>query len=231
MLFSGPVNRTSAAVEGQIVHLAITTGQGSHRIARAVGVSQTTVLRVLRRKKVDRREILRRNALVEEHRPLAHRIAKSVAAGMPTTLRDDLPAIADTALIDAAERFDPTLGVPFPAFMQIRVRGACLDACRRRHYTNATAVELDSQASETREDSAPNAELQAIEDETTRQKQALARQLLEKLSGRQAIIVYLHYIEGRSLEAIAPGLGVVPSRVSQLHREAITKLQGENKAA
>ncbi len=39
------------------------------------------------------------------------------------------------------------------------------------------------------------------------------------------MILWLHYIEGQTLEAIAPKLGVVASRVSQLHREALEALK------
>lgn len=232
MAYRTPVNRIPPEVEQQILDLGIKTSDGSHRIAAAAGVSQTTVLRVWRRHKIDREAVIERNALVEQYRSLAHRIARSVASGLPFHMRDDLPAVADVALIEAAGRFDKTLGVPFPAFMQQRVRGACVDSIRRRHYTNSNGAEFSQEASEQRvDDASPDAEEQAIHTEESTAKRQLAASMIQSLPGRQAVLLWLHYIEGQTLETIAPKFGVVASRVSQLHREAISTLRKQEHVA
>lgn len=72
-----------------------------------------------------------RNAIVERHRNLAHRIAAAVLRerGYPPDIDlQDLRQQATVELLAAVDRFDPTLGVPFSAFVKKRVRGALLDA-------------------------------------------------------------------------------------------------------
>lgn len=47
------------------------------------------------------------------------------------TLRPDLYAAGYLGLLDAAERYRPSRGVPFGAFARIRIQGAALDALRQ----------------------------------------------------------------------------------------------------
>lgn len=200
---------------------------GSHVIAKRVGVSQTTILRVWRRHKIDREKLIARNQLIEEHATLAVRIARSVASGLPLHMRDELPGVAQAALIDAAEKYDAGYGVPFAYYMQQRVRGACIDSIRRRHYANANAAGYDQETSEARQDSEDSVEQQLIDSEGRAETKAKAVAAIGRLPGRLAVLVWLHYIEGQTLEAIAPKFGVVSSRVSQLHREALGALRGQ----
>jgi RNA polymerase sigma factor (sigma-70 family) len=46
--------------------------------------------------------------------------------------QEDLVGDGNLALVKAARKYDPTVGVPFPAFALHYVRGAILDAIRRR---------------------------------------------------------------------------------------------------
>lgn len=191
-------------------------------MARRLGVSHPTVLRVWKRAGIDREALATRNALVEEHRWLAERIAKSVGRDVPPQMRTELPGTAIIALTECASSFDPARGVAFPLFAQQRIRGACLDSIRRRHYTNGTATEYTREASERRldvEQAPPEAAL-ISEDTKARVMEAIA-----SLPGRYAVLIFLHYIEERTLEQIAPTLGVGASRLSQLHREALAKLK------
>lgn len=221
-------NRITPQKENEILRLTVEPGNGSHVIARRVGVSQTTVLRVWRRHKIDRKQLMERNQLIEDHVSLALRVGRSVAAGLPLNMRDELPGVAQAALAEAARSFDPGYGVPFPYYMQQRVRGACIDSIRRRHYTNANASEYAQDANESREDTAVSIEQQMIASEAREEQKAKAVDAIGRLPGRLAVLVWLHYIEGQTLEAIAPKFGVVSSRVSQLHREALAamRLQG-----
>lgn len=60
---------------------------------------------------------------------------------------DDLVGAGREGLLDAARRFDPTRGVPFGAYANLRVRGAILDGVRqlsllpRRAYERIAALE------------------------------------------------------------------------------------------
>ena len=220
-----PPNKLSAAKVREIVKLTIESKRGSHWIARRTGVSQTTILRVWLRYRIDRRRLLERNALVDANRDLARRIAQSVSGELPVHMRADLPGVAVTALIEAAQLYDPSRGIAFGAYAQQRIRGACVDSIRRRHYRNASGVELPGEESERREDTGASPETSAIRSEAQLQQRAKVVGAIERLSGRLAVILWLHYIEGQTLEAIAPKLGVVASRVSQLHREALEALK------
>jgi RNA polymerase sigma factor (sigma-70 family) len=51
--------------------------------------------------------------------------------------QEDLVGDGNLALVKAARRYDPTYGVPFPAFALRYVRGAILDAIRSRARRNA----------------------------------------------------------------------------------------------
>jgi RNA polymerase sigma factor (sigma-70 family) len=51
--------------------------------------------------------------------------------------QEDLVADGNLALVKAAHRYDPTFGVPFPAFALRYVRGAIVDAIRARARKNA----------------------------------------------------------------------------------------------
>jgi RNA polymerase sigma factor FliA len=220
-----PPNKLPAAKVREIVKLTMESRRGSHWIAKRLGVSQTTILRVWERYKIDRRKLVERNALVEEHRDLARRIAQSVAGEVPPQMRSDLAGVAATALIEAAQTYDPGRGIAFGAYAQQRIRGACVDSIRRRHYRNASAVELPREESAERRDTGPSPEASAIVRQAQIQQRAKVVGAIERLSGRLAVILWLHYIEGQTLEAIARKLGVVSSRVSQLHREALEALK------
>jgi RNA polymerase sigma-B factor len=66
----------------------------------------------------ERRE--RRNRLVEEHVGLARHLARRLSAGRD----DDVDQVAQLALVQAAERFDPARGVAFAAFAAPTIEGA-----------------------------------------------------------------------------------------------------------
>ncbi len=72
-----------------------------------------------------------RNALVEAHLPQVRFIADRMAAKLPPSVdRDDLIGAGVLGLIDAVSRFDPTRGVLFKSYAEMRVRGAMLDSLR-----------------------------------------------------------------------------------------------------
>jgi RNA polymerase sigma-B factor len=73
----------------------------------------------------------RRNALVEEHRGLAERYVRRYANR--GVARDDLRQTALLALVQAADRFDPELGVEFGAFA-----GRTIDGTLKRYFRDRT---------------------------------------------------------------------------------------------
>jgi RNA polymerase sigma factor for flagellar operon FliA len=72
-----------------------------------------------------------RNRLVMEHVPLVKSLASRLAQRLPSQVQvSDLVSVGVIGLIDAANRYKPTLGVPFDAFARRRVQGAMLDSLR-----------------------------------------------------------------------------------------------------
>ena len=72
-----------------------------------------------------------RDALIAQHMDLARRIAGRMARQVPAGLGEDLQSAALLGLVEAANRFDASLGRPFAAFAAQRIRGAILDELRR----------------------------------------------------------------------------------------------------
>lgn len=70
-------------------------------------------------------------ALVEEHLPLVEHIVLRLSATFPRFIdRSDLISAGTLGLVEAANRFDPKIGVPFGRFAARRIRGAILDLLR-----------------------------------------------------------------------------------------------------
>ncbi len=72
-----------------------------------------------------------REAIVADHRFIAERCARRFAnRGEPL---DDLVQVASIGLMKAVERFDPEMGIPFPAYATPTIMGEL-----RRHFRDAT---------------------------------------------------------------------------------------------
>lgn len=74
---------------------------------------------------------LNRSDLIVQHMDLAKRIAGKMARQVPAGLGEDLQSAALLGLVEAAGRFDGSLGRPFAPFAAQRIRGAILDELRR----------------------------------------------------------------------------------------------------
>ena len=73
--------------------------------------------------------------LVRENLALVGYIARETASRLPRHLdTDDLAGAGALALVQAAQAFDPSLGVPFARFANTRIRGAMLDQMRQRDW-------------------------------------------------------------------------------------------------
>jgi RNA polymerase sigma factor for flagellar operon FliA len=72
-----------------------------------------------------------RNRLVMEHVQLVRTVACRLAYRLPASVElSELIGVGTLALVDAAGRYRPSLGVPFEAFARQRVHGAMLDSLR-----------------------------------------------------------------------------------------------------
>lgn len=89
------------------------------------------------------------SALVVDHLRIAEVIAQQLRRGLPPAFElEDLLQIGRLGLIEAAASWDPRRGVPFAAYARFRVRGAILDAVKRRNYLYARHGELDDRRAE-----------------------------------------------------------------------------------
>jgi RNA polymerase sigma factor for flagellar operon FliA len=69
--------------------------------------------------------------MVEQHLPLVNHIVFQVAIHFPRHVdREDLARAGALGLVEAAQRYDESRGVPFDRFAAQRIRGAIIDAVR-----------------------------------------------------------------------------------------------------
>ena len=74
---------------------------------------------------------LERDALVEAHLSQVKFIAERMIAKLPPSVDiDDLYGAGVLGLLDAVEKYDPSRGVLFKTYAEMRVRGAMLDSLR-----------------------------------------------------------------------------------------------------
>lgn len=89
---------------------------------------ETTMPELTLRTTIDTAEITR---LIEEHLPLVNHIVFQVAVHFPRHVdREELARAGALGLVEAAQRFDDSKGVPFQRFAAQRIRGAIIDAVR-----------------------------------------------------------------------------------------------------
>ncbi len=75
------------------------------------------------------------NELIENHLYLVEHVVQQLAARFPRHVdRDELRGAGSAGLVDAAHRYEPATGVPFPRYASIRIRGAIIDATRTRDW-------------------------------------------------------------------------------------------------
>lgn len=169
-------------------------------------------------------KLAKRNALVEANYELVRAIASGMLRRVPPSIElDDMVHEGVFGLIDAAERFDPSRGVPFRLYAKLRIRGAIMDATRRRHYSNATHAPLDE---------APEPPvLPDIEDRIDRSRSAKkVGQVLEMLPVEQRKVVSSYYAKGKTNADIGREAGVEPRKVCEIHRQALGTMRRDLEA-
>lgn len=76
-----------------------------------------------------------RNRLVEHYQAFVHELVRRFAARLPRAIdRGDLATAANVGLIAAISGYDPSRGVPFETYCELRVRGALLDELRSEDW-------------------------------------------------------------------------------------------------
>lgn len=161
-----------------------------------------------------------RDKLALDHLEWARGIARHVATLLPTWFTaDDLTGPVELALLDQAGKYDPARGIPFRAFAQRRIFGACFDAVRRKEYLergHQTTDGLDAVSlSPSPEDLAADAQVVRIWG------------WVQQLPSRHALVIFAVYGGGMTLEELATKVDVGASRLSQIHHEALRMLRAE----
>ena len=203
------------------------------------------------------RSLENRNRLVEFHASVARRAAlrclpyaRSVGAAM--TDIEELEGIAFEGLIEAIERFDPTRGVDFAHYANLRVDGHVKDALRADDYLSRrsrqqvkawmgedfeamsdekkrTAARLASQRPIHLADLPAGDEVEGltevagIEDEIL--SPSVVTDALESLNPAERTVIEFRYLLGMSLSAIGVVLSVTESRACQIHLAALSRLR------
>lgn len=93
-------------------------------------------------------------ARIHEGMPVVEMLARQLRRQLGGIDLDDLRSAGREGLVSAARSFDPSLGVPFRRWANLRVRGAMIDAVRsqgglpRRVYNRIRAIEAGDRVSE-----------------------------------------------------------------------------------
>lgn len=193
-----------------------------------------------------------RARLVEAHLPLCAAAARGLLRRLRPGLLEfgDCVQAASLALVQCAERFDDSKGVPFDAYVRPRLRGAVLDLLRAELRSRPHAAQRLADRARHLEPSAPDRdelddflamvadlglglmlESAAVLDSATTDahlyaalKRDLVRQV-EQLPERLRALVRQHYFQHVPFADIARDWALTPGRISQLHSDALRKLK------
>lgn len=168
--------------------------------------------------------------LALKYLPLARSLAKPFKTSWPGS-RDDFESAACLALVEAAEAFDPGRNVKFATFSRHRIWGALRDVqrglvpfgwrCDAKHAPNVGPLPRDPERQGRVVGAEPDGpvghEIEAIE---------AVESLLKRLPARHAAACRQIYLHGKSQHEAARELGCSQSRLSYMHRESMTILDG-----
>lgn len=122
--------------------------------------------------------------LIEQHLPLVEHQVLRLSGGFPRFVdRGELVSAGTLGLVEAARRYDPGTGVPFPSYASRRIRGAILDLVRSQDWAPRSVrsltrrVEAAEQAVAVRHGRHPN-------DEELANEAGIAVDKLVELRGR-----------------------------------------------
>jgi RNA polymerase sigma factor (sigma-70 family) len=165
-----------------------------------------------------------RNSLIDANGALVRSVARAFIVRLPPCFDlEDLIQEGYLGLIDAADKYDPALNVPFPAYAFYRVRGAICSSVRRSQWANATMASIFSDGGELafEPSGAPDHDADLSREQRARELRAA---LVEHLTPRERFVVELYFFEGETLLEAGKRIGVNNSRASQINHKALQKL-------
>lgn len=165
-----------------------------------------------------------RTALIDSHLSLVRPAARRLIAGLPACFElDDLVSEGVLGLMKAAASYNPALGVPFPAWALVKIRGEMLQYVRdeaRRHTEELFELTAE-QALQTEPFAETDAELSR---EGVMQH---VRHAWDALPPRERKVLYWYYVRQQDMRAIGEQLGISKGRVCHLHKRALALLRRE----
>ncbi|MCD6183977.1 MAG: FliA/WhiG family RNA polymerase sigma factor [Thermovirga sp.] len=221
-----------------------------------------------------------REVLFKKFHYLVYFVVKRMNLTPPRGLDfEDLISYGNIGLLDAIERYDPSLGFAFQTYAVSRIRGTILDEIRKFDWVSRSgreklqALERAAEMQFQEEGKVTNEGLRkrmnvteeqlneilkisnrcfigyldeelSLEDSEVDKSEVLASdeespqevvekneeisklyEALDQLSEREKKLVTMYYFEFRTFREIAKALGVSESRVSQLHKKILEKLE------
>lgn len=168
--------------------------------------------------------------LVAHHLDLARRAAGRIYPRVRGLVSfDELCALANAGLAEAAQRYDPARGASFATFAWYRIHGAIFDGLRRssqrRRAATAPAAVVSLEALRDRGFDAAGDAPGPGDDLDRARWTARLRVAIAQLPDKPRALVTKHYFEGKSLLEAGAELGVSKSWASRMHAQAVDRLR------
>ena len=127
--------RSAGASAGPTAAEVARTAERERRRARARAAQRERMLRRQWRRLRREKSAEARNELALSYQDLVASCVRRFAMRLPRSVdRGDLETAANFGLMAAIESFDPTLGVRFESYAELRIRGALLDELRNEDW-------------------------------------------------------------------------------------------------
>lgn len=174
-----------------------------------------------------------REELIEGHMHLVAITARRAAGGLPAHIeREDLEGAGYTALVEAADRFNPELGATFSSYAITRIRGAMLEYLRRddwvprlerqRERAGEEAVILTVESLDTVEPAGTGVDENEI---IAGIEASVLRRLVKYLPRRERQVIQRHVLGGRALRPLAEELGESYMTLCRLRDRALNRMR------
>lgn len=140
--------------------------------------------------------------------PMAEGMARSRSRSLPANATfDEVRSAAYYGLSDAAHRYDPSRGVPFPAYARIRIAGEICEFFRSLSYSNSEPEDIAF-----------------CESSCALETEDFFEFACSELGEREGKLLRMYYLEERSLKEVGEALGVTESRASQMLKDCRVRL-------
>lgn len=168
------------------------------------------------------------HALVVQYMPLANKLAFQRKKTLPNFIDiEDLRSAAYLGLVEAASRFDPSLGIAFSTFAYPRIFGAIHDWLREQGWVRrgdlTQVLSLDAQCADS-EDCALKDTIEAKPEDDTEE---CFEVITLKLDAQAKAVLRHYFIDDYSMKEVGEKFGVSESRISQLIKQYKSRIQSE----